>query len=136
MGRVLFPCQNEEEIDKWEENVCCLFGQDTAAVRDRGMSAIRNEDRLSEIQVALAPEYLKGTGINCENLNQDERALIVCQRLWLDMQSVEPEALEAPDQAGGSKRLRVSGRFLARFQSKSVTGLLYESTQQWRVHFR
>ncbi|KAG6370434.1 hypothetical protein JVT61DRAFT_12049 [Boletus reticuloceps] len=32
--RVLFPCENEEEINAWKENVCHRFRLDSSVVRD------------------------------------------------------------------------------------------------------
>lgn len=72
----------------------------------KGLGHVYNQKwgSLIRIIIALAPEYLKEISINCKNLNQGERVLIVCQRLWPDMQHVGPETVEALDQTGGLKR--------------------------------
>lgn len=43
------------------------------------------------MQVTLAESYLEDRGVAWKGLTRDDRALLVCQNLWLEMLNLEPE---------------------------------------------
>lgn len=65
MQWTLFPCKNQTEINKWEEDVSCPFIHDIPVVSDQGMTWLWDGNNLSDIQITTALWYLCENGVNC-----------------------------------------------------------------------
>ncbi|KAF8141780.1 hypothetical protein EV363DRAFT_1291758 [Boletus edulis] len=76
--RIMFPCQNEEEINQWKE------------------------------KDFLVLQYLEEIGIDKNKCHKDQKAFIICCNLWMELLNITTLEKEAVGQAGGSTQVRVA----------------------------